>query len=53
MREHAISNLRPRRSRKTTDSDHGHAIADGRVKRDLAPAAANTVWTWDITSVRT
>ena len=53
MREHGLSGLRPRRCRKTTDPDHGDAIADDRVKRGFAPATPNTVWTWDITYVRT
>ncbi len=53
MREHGLSGLRPRRFRKTTDSDHGDAIADDLVKRDFAPTAPNTVWASDITYVRT
>jgi putative transposase len=37
MREHGLSGLRPRRFRKTTDSQHADAIADDLVKRDFAP----------------
>ena len=53
MREHGLSGPWPRRFRKTTDSDHGDAIADDLVMRDFAPAAPNTVWAWAITYMRT
>ncbi|MFT5431144.1 MAG: putative transposase [Myxococcota bacterium] len=53
MREHGLSGPRPRRFRKTTDSEHDNAIADDLVKRDVAPVAPNTVWAADITDIRT
>jgi putative transposase len=53
MRGHGLSGLRPRRFRKTTDSQHADVIADDLVKRDFAPKTSNTVWAADITDVRT
>ena len=53
MREHGLSGLRPRRFRKTTDSDHAQPIAEDAVKRNFSPTAPNAIWASDITYVRT
>jgi putative transposase len=53
MREHGIAAKTKRKSRCTTDSDHGHPVAEDVVSRDFKPKAANRTWTADITSIAT
>jgi putative transposase len=42
-----------RKSRCTTDSNHGHPVAENVVGRQSDPEAPNRVWTADITSIPT
>jgi transposase InsO family protein len=53
MREHGIAAKTKRNFRCTTDSNHGHPVAENVVNRDFKPIAANRTWTADITSIAT
>jgi transposase InsO family protein len=53
MREHGIAAETRRKFRCTTDSNHGHPVAENIVDRHFKPTAANRTWTADITYVAT
>ena len=53
MRERGIAARTRRKFRCTTDSNHGRPVAENLVDRQFEPAAANEVWTADITSIPT
>jgi len=53
MRRHGIAAKTRRRFRCTTDSNHGRPVAENLVDRQFEPAAANEVWTADITYIPT
>jgi putative transposase len=53
MREHGIAAKTKRKFRCTTDSNHGHPVAENVVNRDFKPIAANRTWTADITYIAT
>jgi putative transposase len=53
MRERGIAAKTKRKFRRTTDSNHGHPVAENVVNRDFKPIAANRTWTADITSIAT
>ena len=53
MREHGIAAKTRRKSRCTTDSNHGRSVAENVVSRRFEPEAADRVWAADITSIAT
>jgi putative transposase len=53
MREHGIAARTKRKFRCTTDSNHGHPVAENVVNRDFEPMAADRIWTADITYIAT
>jgi putative transposase len=53
MRLSGIAARTKRKFRCTTDSDHDRPVAENVVDRQFAPAAANRVWTADITLIPT
>jgi putative transposase len=53
MREHGIAAKTKRKFRCTTDSNHDRPVAENVVNRQFDPAAADRVWTADITYVAT
>lgn len=53
MRENDIRGRRRRRFRVTTQSDHGHPIAENLLERCFTAPAPNTVWVTDITYIWT
>ena len=53
MREQGIQARRPRRFRKTTDSNHPFPIAENLLERSFDTDAPNTVWAGDITYIWT
>ncbi len=53
MREHGLSGRRPRRFRRTTDSNHRSPIAPNMLDREFNPDAPNRVWAADLTYIRT
>ena len=53
MREHGVAAKTRRKFRCTTDSNHGHPVAENVVNRDFEPTAVNRTWTADITYVAT
>jgi len=53
MRELGLRGLSPRRFRVTTDSNHGHAIAENVLDRNFEASRPNEKWVTDITYVWT
>jgi transposase InsO family protein len=53
MREKGITARPRRRYRRTTDSNHGLAVADNVLERNFNVSCPDTVWATDITYVRT
>jgi transposase InsO family protein len=53
MREHGVAAKTKRKSRCTTDSNHGRPVAENVVDRQFEPEAPNQVWTADITYIPT
>jgi transposase InsO family protein len=55
MKEDGMVAKRTPRYRRiaTTNSAHDHPVAENLINRDFTPAAPNTVWSWDITYIRT
>jgi hypothetical protein len=53
MREHGITPPTKRKFRKTTDSDHRHAVAPNLLDRDFTSPSPNRRWSTDITYVWT
>lgn len=53
MRENGLSGELPKRSRRTTDSNHKLPVAENLVARDFNPTTPNKTWATDITYVRT
>jgi len=53
MREQGLCARRPRRFRKTTDSNHRFPIADNLLERSFEVDAPNTAWAGDITYIPT
>ncbi len=49
MRHHGLCARRRRRFRRTTDSDHGLAVAPNVLARQFAVSAPDTAWVTDIT----
>jgi putative transposase len=53
MREHGIAAKTKRKSRCTTDSNHGQPVAENVLDREFEPEAADRAWTADITYIPT
>ena len=53
MRAEAVAAKSKRESRRTTDSDHGHPVAEDIVNRRFEPGAVDETWSADITSIAT
>ena len=53
MREHGIRAKAPRRSVRTTDSQHALPVAENLLARDFSPAGPNVSWCADITYIPT
>jgi transposase InsO family protein len=53
MRRHGIAAKTGRKYCVTTDSDHGHPVAENILDRRFEPTAANRAWTADITYIPT
>jgi putative transposase len=53
MREKGIAAKTKRKFRCTTDSHHGHPVAENIVNRQFEPSAVNQIWSADITYVPT
>jgi putative transposase len=53
MRQHSVAARTKRKFRCTTDSNHGHPVAENLVDRQFEPGAADRVWTADITYIPT
>ena len=53
MRRHGVAAEAGRKSRSTTDSDHGRPVAEDVLGRQFEPAAANRAWAAEITSIPT
>ncbi len=53
MRQNGIAAKTKRKFRCTTDSNHGHPVAENVVNRDFKPTTANRTWTADITYIAT
>jgi putative transposase len=53
MREQGLQGVTPRRFRRTTDSDHDHAIAKNLINRDFTANKPNQKWVTDITYIWT
>jgi len=53
MSENGIQARRPKRFRKTTDSDHQRPVADNLLARDFHADEPNQKWVSDITYIRT
>jgi len=53
MREKGIAAKTKRKFRCTTDSNHGHPVAENIVNRQFEPTAIDQTWTADITYVPT
>ena len=49
MRERGLAARRPKRFRRTTDSNHQHPIASNLLERNFSVAAPNRAWVGDIT----
>ena len=53
MRGHGIAAKTRRKFRVTTDSNHGHPVAENIVNRRFEPEGSNEFWTADITCLET
>jgi putative transposase len=53
MRRHGIAAKTRRKFCVTTDSNHGHPVAENILNRQFEPTAANRAWTADITYIPT
>ena len=53
MREMGLQGVTPRKFRVTTDSDHGHPIAENLIDRDFVASRPNEKWATDITYIWT
>lgn len=53
MRENGIRAVRPRRQKRTTDSNHAFPIAENILGRHFEAPAPNKVWLTDITYIET
>ena len=53
MREYRLGRRVKKRYRSTTDSNHGHAVAENLVNRDFDVAAPNLIWASDLSYVST
>jgi len=53
MRKHGIQARTKRKFRITTDSEHNFPMSPNRLNRNFSAAAFGTVWTSDITYIRT
>ena len=53
MREHGITPPRKRKFKRTTDSDHAHAIAPNLLDRDFTSPSPDRRWSTDITYIWT
>lgn len=53
MRENGLSGELPKRSRRTTDSNHKLPVAENLVARNFNPEAPNKLWAADISYVHT
>jgi transposase InsO family protein len=53
MRDNGLAARRPRRFRKTTDSNHSLPVAQNVLARQFTPKAPNTAWAGDITYIPT
>jgi len=53
MREYRLGRRLKKRYRSTTDSKHGHAVAENLVQREFDVAAANRIWASDLSYVAT
>jgi len=53
MREHGLRALTARKFRHTTDSNHGHAVAQNVLNQEFEQSRANQVWAGDITYIPT
>jgi putative transposase len=53
MKENGITGTPPKRFKRTTDSNHGLAIADNILNREFTVDGPDKVWATDITYVRT
>ena len=53
MRREGVAAKTKRKSRRTTDSNHGRPVAENVSDRRFEPEAANRAWTADITSIPT
>src|SRR5690554_4276791 len=53
MRENGIQAIQKRKSMRTTDSNHGFAVAENLLNREFHADAPNQVWLADITYINT
>src|SRR5690554_3509782 len=53
MRENGIQAIQKRKSKRTTDSNHGFVVAENLLNREFHQDAPNKVWLADITYVDT
>ena len=53
MRQEGIAAKTKRKFRVTTDSNHGHPVAENVLDRRFEPEAPNRAWTTDITYLAT
>lgn len=53
MRENGLKGRQPRRYRRTTDSDHGFAVAPNLLERDFEASRPNEKWVADISYIWT
>jgi transposase InsO family protein len=53
MRARGLAARRPRRFKKTTDSNHEYPVARNRLKRNFTAGARDRVWVTDVTAVKT
>lgn len=53
MRENGLKGRQPRSYRRTTDSDHGYALAPNLLERDFAAQSPNEKWVADISYIWT
>ena len=53
MAENGVKSRIKRKFKATTDSNHGHPVADNLLSRNFEQTTANQVWASDITYIRT